>query len=67
MRGDDVPSDYPLSDREMVSIPLAELNRLNERERDLQNVLKWALYYEKDGIDLVNRLTTFAVEQRKPK
>ena len=42
-----------------------EIDRLSEREADLKNVLKHALYNEADGVDLVQRMTTFAINQRK--
>lgn len=46
----------------------AEIKRLGaelERSRqDLKNVLWAALYGEENGVELVNRLTTYALKQR---
>ena len=42
-----------------------EIARLRLVEEDHKNVLKAALYIEPQGIDLVNRLTTYALSQRK--
>ena len=37
---------------------------VNRERDDLRNVLVAALYNEPNGIDLVNRLTTYAMQQR---
>lgn len=42
----------------------AEIERLRLVETDHKNVLKAALYNEPDGIDLVNRLTAYAISER---
>lgn len=42
-----------------------EIDRLTEREADLKNVLKHALYNEPNGADLVQRLTSFAIDHRQ--
>ena len=42
----------------------AEYERLRRVEEDHINVLKAALYCETGGIDLVHRLTTYAINQR---
>jgi hypothetical protein len=41
-----------------------EIKRLEERENDLKNVLRAALA-EPEGVDLVQRLTTFALAARR--
>lgn len=41
-----------------------EIERLRLKEKDLKNVLRAALYTEPNGVDLVHRLTTFAIEHR---
>lgn len=41
-----------------------EIERLRAVEEDHKNVLKAALYNEPGGIELVNRLTTYALRQR---
>jgi hypothetical protein len=42
-----------------------EIDRLTEREADLKSVLKHALYNEPNGVDLAQRLTSFAINQRQ--
>lgn len=54
-----------IEDCRVLSNAVIELERLREREDDLRNVLKAALYLESGGIDLVHRLTTYAVNNRK--
>jgi hypothetical protein len=44
---------------------MVEIARLRRQEIDYKNVLRAALYNEPNGIELVNRLTTFAIEQRE--
>jgi hypothetical protein len=41
-----------------------EIERLRQVEEDHKNVLKAALHNEPNGIDLVHRLTTYAIRQR---
>lgn len=43
---------------------LAEYERLRRVEQDHINILRAALYCESGGIDLVNRLATYAISQR---
>jgi hypothetical protein len=47
-----------------VKVLLEEYERLRRVEEDLRNILKAALYFEKDGVSLVNRLTTYAISYR---
>jgi hypothetical protein len=49
-----------------VKVLLAEYERLRRVEEDFGNVLKAALYLEKDGVDLANRLTAYAIRERTP-
>jgi hypothetical protein len=51
-----VPSD--------LRVLIGEIDRLRKVQTDYHNVLKAALYLEPDGIDLVNRLTTYAISER---
>lgn len=48
-----------------AKILLTAYRRLKRVEQDHINVLMAALYIEPDGIALVNRLVTYAIEQRK--
>lgn len=70
MRGDDIPHDYPpgrdLAEwcRAMPADAATEIERLRRVEEDHKNVLRAALYNEPNGADLVNRLTTWALNQR---
>lgn len=38
--------------------------RVKVLEADQKHVLEWALYHEPGGIDLVNRMTTYAMDKR---
>lgn len=42
-----------------------EIERLRRVEEDHKNVLKAALHNEPNGIDLVHRLTTYAIRERR--
>ena len=44
---------------------LAEYELMRQSDADLRHVLFAALHNEPDGIDLVHRLTTYAVNQRR--
>lgn len=39
---------------------------IDDLQADIRNVLKAALYNEPNGVDLVYRLTTFALKERHP-
>lgn len=43
---------------------LTEIERLRRVEEDHKDVLKAALYNEPNGVELVNRLTAYALRQR---
>lgn len=51
---------------EMLEDAADEIERLRNVEEDHKNVLKAALYNEPNGIDLVKRLTYFAISNRNP-
>jgi hypothetical protein len=44
---------------------IAEIKQLRLANEDHKNVLKAALYNEPNGVELVNRLTAYALSQRK--
>lgn len=55
---------YSVAKNEREWWAMREIERLRHIERDLGNVLKAALYMEPGGIDLANRLTTYAIKMR---
>jgi len=64
-KGDGVISDKELQNflDDLKSL-IVEYKLCARSDQDLKNVLKAALYMEKDGIDLVHRLTTHALNAR---
>lgn len=62
--GRNLIADGRIGDGELSIEAANTIARLLRVEADHKNVLKAALYNEPNGIDLVKRLTTFAVEAR---